>query len=85
MNLQVFLDLTYNPCKNFKVYSLQGKNVQIFLVFTYTQGKIFLILPITRGGGGGTYIPGLIPGLHWELQVKQSRKFDRKNSKIGQA
>ena len=51
MNLLIFLDLTYNPCKNFKLDSLQGQNVQIFLIFTYNQGKTFLILPITRGGG----------------------------------
>ena len=50
MNLLIFLDLTYNPCKNLKFYSLQGQNVQIFLIFTYNQGKIFLILPIIRGG-----------------------------------
>ena len=49
MNLLIFLDLTYNPCKNFKFYSLQGQNVQIFLIFTCNQGKFFLILPITRG------------------------------------
>ena len=49
MNLLIFLDLTYNPCKNFKSYSLQGQNVQIFLIFTYNQGGIFLILPITQG------------------------------------
>ena len=52
MNLLIFLDLTYNPWKNVKFCSLQGKNVQFFLIFTYSQGKIFLILPITRGGGG---------------------------------
>ena len=65
MNLLIFLDLTYNPCKNFKFYSLQGQNVQTFLIFTYDQGKIILILPITyyllpRGGT-------CIPGLQWEL------------------
>ena len=51
MNLLIFLDLTYNPCKNFKFYSLQGQNLKIFLIFIYNQGKVFLILPITRGGG----------------------------------
>ena len=51
MNLLIFLDLSYNPSKNFKLYSLQGQNVLIFLIFTYNQGKIFLILPITGGGG----------------------------------
>ena len=49
MNLLIFLDLTYNPGKIFKFYSLQGKNFKIFLIFTYNQGKVFLILPITRG------------------------------------
>ena len=66
MNLLIFLDLTYNPCKNFKFYSLQEQNFKIFLIFTYNQrkvflilpiftynqGKVFLILPITQGGGG---------------------------------
>ena len=47
MNLQIFLDLTYNPCKNFKFYTHQGNNVQIFLIFNYNQGNIFLTLPIT--------------------------------------
>ena len=46
---------TYNLCKNVKVFSLQGKNAQFFLIFTYNQGKIFLILPITQGGGGHMY------------------------------
>ena len=39
MNLLISLDLTYNPCKNLKFYSLQGQNVKIFLIFTYNQGK----------------------------------------------
>ena len=56
MNLLIFLDLTYNPCKNFKFYSLQGQNVQIILIFTYNQGKIFLILPITWKGGGLAHV-----------------------------
>ena len=47
MNLLIFLDLTYNPYKNFKFYSLQGQNFKSFLIFTYNQGKVFLILPIT--------------------------------------
>ena len=34
---------------------LQGQNVQIFLIFTYIQGKIFLILPITPGEGAHVY------------------------------
>ena len=50
MNLLIFLDLTNNPGKNFKFYSLQGQNFKIFLIFTYNQGKVFLILPITWGG-----------------------------------
>ena len=62
MNLLLFLDLRYNPCKNVKFYSLQGQNVQIFPISTYNQGKIFLSLPITRGGRGTC-----IPDLHWEL------------------
>ena len=45
MNLLIFLDLTYNPGKNFKFYSLQGQNFKIFLDFTYYPG--------------GTCIPGL--------------------------
>ena len=49
MNLLIFLDFTYNPCKNFKFYFLQGQNFKTFLIFTYNQGKVFLILPITRG------------------------------------
>ena len=53
MNLLIFLDLTYNPGKNFKFYSLQGQNFKIFPIFTYNQGKVFLILPVTLGGGGG--------------------------------
>ena len=50
MNLLIFLDLTYNPGKNFKFYSLQGQNFKIFLIFTYNQRKVFLILPIYAGG-----------------------------------
>ena len=53
MNLLIFLDLTYNMDINFKFYSLQGKNFKIFLIFTYNQDKVFLILPIALGGGGG--------------------------------
>ena len=60
MNLLIFLDLTYNPGKNSKFYSLQGQNFKIVLIFAYNQGKVFLILPITQGGT-------CIPGLHWEL------------------
>ena len=60
MNLLMFLDLTYNKCKNFKFYSLQGQNVEIFLIFTNNQGKIFLILPITQGG---TCVPCLMSPL----------------------
>ena len=46
--LLIFLDFTYNPWKNLKFYSLQGQNVPNFLLFTNNQGKIVLILPITR-------------------------------------
>ena len=52
MNLLIFLHLTYKPCKNFK----------FFLIFTYNQGKVFLILPITRGGHMYTWSPlGVAP------------------------
>ena len=61
MNLLIFLNLAYNPGKKFKFFSLQGQNFKILLIFTYNQGKVFLILPITRGRGKR------IPGLHWEL------------------
>ena len=52
MNLPIFLDLTCNLGMNFKFYSLQGQNFKIFLIFTYNQGKVFLILPIIPGGRG---------------------------------
>ena len=70
MNLLIFLDLTYNPCKNVQFCSLQGKNVNFFLIFTSNQSKIFLILPIT--GGAHVYLvsigscpppPELNPGI----------------------
>ena len=60
MNLLIFLDLTYNLCKNFKFYSLQGQNFEIVLIFTYKQGKIFVDFTCYLGGT-------CIPGLHWEL------------------
>ena len=69
MNLLIFLDLSYNPCKNFNFLLPQGQNVQIFLIFTYNQGKIFFILPITQGGGGGGGEGACIPSLHWETRV----------------
>ena len=56
MDLPIFVDLTYNPFKNFKSYSLPGQNFKIFLNFTYNQGKVFLILPITQGGGAHVYM-----------------------------
>ena len=56
MNLLIFLDLTYNPSKNFKFYSLQGQNFKIFLIFTYNQGKVFLVLPITQGERAHVYL-----------------------------
>ena len=68
MNLLIFLDLTYNPCKNVKFCSLQVKNVQFFLIFTHNQGKIFLILPVTRGGGT------CIPSLHWEFPPSEIKR-----------
>ena len=44
-------------CKTVKFCSLQGTNVQFFLIFTNNEGKIFFILPITRGrGGGGAHV-----------------------------
>ena len=49
MNLLILLGLRYNLYKNFKFYFLQGENVQIFLIFTYNQGKILFILRITLG------------------------------------
>ena len=63
MNLVIFLDLTYISCKNFKFYSFQGQNVQILLIFTYNEGKIFLTLSITQGGHTS------LPGLHWLLPL----------------
>ena len=42
MNLLVFLHLSYDPCTDFKFYSVQGQNVQIFPIFTYNQGQNFL-------------------------------------------
>ena len=68
MNLPIFLHLTCKPCKNFNFFLIftynQGKVLLILHIFTYDQGKGFLILPITEGGGGGGTC---IPGLHWEL------------------
>ena len=46
MNLLIFLDLTDNQHAKISNFTLQGQNVQIFLSFTYNQGKIYLILPI---------------------------------------
>ena len=44
MNLLIFLDLSYNPCKNFKFYSLQ--NVQMFLILPIIRAKSrFYLLP----------------------------------------
>ena len=55
MNLLIFLDLSYYQCKNFKFYSLQLQNVQIFLIFTYNQGQFFLFYLLPGGGGGHMY------------------------------
>ena len=52
MNLLIFLDLSYYQCKNFKFYSLQGQNVQIFLIFTYNQGQFFFYFTYYPEGGG---------------------------------
>ena len=60
------ISLSLNQGKSFKFYSLQGQNFKIFLIFTYNQGKAFLILPITQGGN-------CIPGLHWELPPPPSQ------------
>ena len=59
MNLLTFLDLSYNPCNNFKFQILLSSRAKfsIFLFLPIDQGKIFLILR------GGTCIPGLC----WEL------------------
>ena len=53
--------------QNVKFCSLQGKNVQFFLIFNFNQGKIILILPITWGDT-------CIPSLHWELPPPHRRK-----------
>ena len=40
----------------------QGKAFLILPIFTYNQGKVFLILPITRGGHMYTWSPlGVAP------------------------
>ena len=72
MNLLIFLDLSYNPCKNVTCYSLQVKNVKIFPIFTYSQGKIFLILLITRAAHiclvstrSSPFPPFPLPPSHW--------------------
>ena len=69
MKLLIFLGLTYNPSKNFKLYSLQGQNVQIFLIFTCIQGQIFLIFLITWGGVHmyTWSLPGVAPLTHGVL------------------
>ena len=63
MNLLIFLDfnlyITRAKMSNFAFF--KGKMSNFFLFFTYNQVKIFLILPITRGGT-------CIPSLHWELR-----------------
>ena len=60
--LLISLDLRYYPCNNFKFYSLQGQIFEFFLFFTYNQGKIFLILPITWGHKWYTWSPlGVAP------------------------
>ena len=49
MNLLIFFDLTNNRHATISNFTLQGQNVQMFLSFTYNQGKIYLILPIIPG------------------------------------
>ena len=62
MNLLIFLDLIYNPGKSVKFYSLQEQNFKIFLIVTYNQGKVFMILPITWGGHMYNWFPlGVAP------------------------
>ena len=43
----------------------------IFAYFIYNQGKIFLILPITRGGT-------CVPSLHWEFPPTLELQFEYK-------
>ena len=75
MNLLIFLDLTYNPGKNLKFYSLQGQNFKMFLIFTYNQGKVFLILSITRGEHMYTWSP--LGVAQTESQQSVNLNFDR--------
>ena len=78
MNLLIYLDLTYNLCKNFKFYSLQGQNVQIFLIFTYNQGKSFLILPIIRGAHVYLVSIGSFPPSHRLYSDNSYLTFEQK-------
>ena len=52
MNLLIFLDLAIILAKISNSTLTRGKMSEFLLFFSYNQGKIFLILPITRGGGG---------------------------------
>ena len=81
MNLLIFLDLTYNPGKNFKFYFLQGQNFRIFLIFTYNQGKVFLILPITRGHMY-TWSPLGVPPLPLLLIILAAAKISETISRV---
>ena len=55
MNLLIFLDLAYNPCKSFKFYSLQGQNVKTFHILPITRAKFFYSTYYPGGGGGQMY------------------------------
>ena len=50
MNLLIFLDLAIILVKSSNFTLTRGKLSEFLLFFAYNQGKIFLILPITRGG-----------------------------------
>ena len=49
MNLLIFLDLTYNPGKNFNFYSLQGQCPNFSYFYLY-PGQNFLDVTHSPGG-----------------------------------
>ena len=49
MNLLIFLDLTYNPWRNLKFCSLQGKNANFFLFLPITGVHFFDFIYYTEG------------------------------------
>ena len=55
MNLLIFLDLTYNPGKNFKFYSLQGQNFNFFVFLPITRAK-FSSFYLLSGEGAHVYL-----------------------------